>query len=87
MFVDPLFGDDMLCVSNRSVACASITFAMAQATFSAKPRTAFVLAPGSHFISQLVFRAPMQKIMGMSYQRYHDANALPNFLGYYVRGF
>ena len=87
VFVDPSFGDDMLCASNRSVACASLTFALAQARFSAKPRTAFVLAPGSHFILQLVFRTPLQKIMGLSYQRYHDANALPNFSGYYVRRF
>lgn len=87
MFVDPLLGDDTKCVSNRSVACASLTYALAQPIFSLKPRTAFVLAPGNHFVSQLVFRAPMQKIMGMSYQRYHDINLLPYFSQFYVCGF
>lgn len=58
---------------------------MAQPVFSACPQTTFVLSPGIHFVSQLVFLAPLQKIMGLAYQRRHDVNALPNFAQYYVR--
>ena len=64
--IDASLGSDAVCVVNRAIPCASLAFAITQPEF-AVPRVTFVFAAGRYSSANLIFMAPLQRLVSLEY--------------------